>query len=83
MLGQIIRRHRRSVQTDNRLNKLPNISIVDCQVIDGFMTKYSSYEHSHSREAPTFLPSSGELKEDLESLKVWRDQFKNRPISYA
>ena len=79
LLNQVVRRHRRSVTTDNRLNPLASITPEDCDLIDNLMTKYSSYEHSQSMEAPTFIPDEQELRADLESLKAWREDFKKRP----
>ena len=78
LLNQVVRRHRRSVTTDNRLNPLANITLKDCRFIDNLMTKYSSYEHSQSQEVPISLPEEPELREDLESLKAWRENFKER-----
>ena len=78
LLNQIVRRHRRSVTTDNRLKPLVSINREDCKMIDDLMTKYSCYEHSQSLEAPIFLPDEPELREDLESLKAWREDFKKR-----
>jgi len=52
LLNQVVRRHRRSVTTDNRLAPLPHISPEDCKFIDDLMTKYSCYEHSQSQEMP-------------------------------
>ena len=79
LLNQIVRRHRRSVTTDNRLKPLVSINREDCRLIDDLMTKYSCYEHSQSQEAPIFLPDEKELREDLESLKAWREEFNKRP----
>ncbi len=79
LLNQIVRRHRRGIQTDNRLDMLHHITSEDCKFIDDLMTKYSCYEHSQSSEAPVFLPEEPELREDLESLKTWRERFKKRP----
>lgn len=79
LLNQVVRRHRRSVTTDNRLNPLASITPDDCEFIDKLMTKYSCYEHSQSMETPAFIPDEPELREDLESLKVWREEFKKRP----
>lgn len=84
LLNQVVRRHRRSVTTDNRLAPLPLISHEDCQFIDDMMTKYSCYEHSQSSEVPVFIPEAGELRADIESLKEWREGFRKRPEgSYA
>lgn len=78
LLNQVVRRHRRSVTTDNRLASLPLIDQEDCQFIDELMTKYSCYEHSQSEEAPVFIPDEPELREDIQALKDWRERFKNR-----
>lgn len=79
LLNQVVRRHRRSVTTDNRLASLPLISHEDCQFIDDMMTKYSCYEHSQSSEVPVFIPEANELRADIESLKEWRESFRKRP----
>ncbi|MDE2772679.1 MAG: AAA family ATPase [Gemmatimonadota bacterium] len=78
LLNQVVRRHRRSVTTDNRLGSLAHISDADCRFIDALMTKYSTYEHSQSAETPISLPEEPELRADLESLAGWREEFKRR-----
>ncbi len=80
LLSQVVRRHRRSVTTDNRLKELPKINQSDCEYIDGLMTKYSTYEHSQSSETPVFIPDPEELRKDIEDLKAWRDEFKKRYV---
>ena len=79
MLNQVVRRHRRSIQTDNRLSVLTYISPDDCKFFDGLMTKYSCFEHSQSTETPVVIPEESELRVDLEALKTWRGSFKKRP----
>lgn len=78
LLNQVVRRHRRSIQTDNRLVTLINIQPGDCAFYDGLMTKYSCYEHSQSSETPVVIPDESDLRTDLEALKTWREQFKKR-----
>ena len=78
LLNEVVKRHRRSVTTDNRIGRLPCITQDDCNFIDGLMTKYSCYEHSQSQETPTFLPEEPALRADLEGLKKWRDEFQKR-----
>jgi len=78
LLNQVVRRHRRSITTDNRLAALPLIRPEDCRFIDDLMTKYSCYEHSQSSEVPVFVPEADELRADIESLKTWREAFKQR-----
>lgn len=80
LLNEVVKRHRRSVTTDNRLAHLQHITQEDCRFIDDLMTKYSCYEHSQSSEAPVFIPDENELRADLEALKTWREEFKNRPV---
>lgn len=78
LLNQIVRRHRRSIQTDNRLSVLTRISAEDCSFFDGLMTKYSCFEHSQSSEAPVVIPEATELAADLEALRRWREEYKKR-----
>lgn len=78
LLNKVVRRHRRSVTTDERLARLASITPEDCRFIDALMTKYSRYEHSQSDEIPTVLPEESELGADLEGLKAWREGFKKR-----
>lgn len=83
LLNGVVKRHRRSLTTENLLRPLPKITPEDCRLIDDMMTKYSCYEHSQSQEAPAFLPEEPELQRDLEMLKTWREEFKRRPAEEA
>ena len=78
LLADIVQRHRRSVQTIGKINKLAKINHNDCKFFDEMMTKYSKYEHSQSDEAPVTLPDPDELNKDLNNLKEWHDNFKKR-----
>lgn len=78
LLNEVVKRHRRSVTTENRLSALSAIEPADCATIDSLMTKYSFYEHSQSTETPAFIPDEPELREDIEALKTWRDNFDKR-----
>lgn len=78
LLNEVVKRHRRSVTTENRLSALSAIEAADCSKIDGLMTKYSFYEHSQSMEVPASIPDEPELRADIEALKAWRDDFENR-----
>ncbi len=78
LLNEVVKRHRRSVTTDNRIGALHLIRQDDCQKIDDLMTKYSCYEHSQSHEAPVFIPEEPELRADIESLRDWRKDFYER-----
>ncbi len=72
LLNEVVKRHRRSITTDNRLGGLAHIKMKDCKFIDDLMTKYSSYEHSQSQEMPVFIPEEPELRTDIEALRNWR-----------
>lgn len=78
LIYAIVKRHRRSVTTDNKLAALPIIETGDCDLIDRLMTKYSYYEHSQSDEVPVPIPEEAELRADLEELKQWRKDFGER-----
>lgn len=62
LLNGIIERHRPSVQTQNRIEKLSTISKKDCVFLDELMSKYSKFEHSQSNEFPIPLPAPDILK---------------------
>ena len=79
LLNKIVKRHRRSITTDNRIAHLSKITKNDCRFIDELMTQFSCYEHSQSHETPTFIPEESELRQHLEALKDWREKFIKRP----
>lgn len=78
LLGDVIQRHRRAINTMGKLEKLASISVEDCEFIDRMMTKYSRYEHAQSSEAPVELPEPDELATDVKLLKDWRDELERR-----
>lgn len=78
LLCGVILRFRRSVQTQNKILKLANISVADCQFFDDMMTKYSCYDHSQPQEAPIEVIQPDELQSDIDALKKWNDDFKNK-----
>lgn len=73
LLNSIVRRHRRSITTDNKIYSLALIEKDDCMFIEQLMTKYSCFEHSQSTEIPIRIPEEVELRSDIESLNLWRD----------
>lgn len=78
LLGDVVQRFRRAVNTQGKILKLAHISVDDCKLFEDYMTKYSQYEHSQSYETPIMLPDPDELKADMEHLKSWLDDFKQR-----
>lgn len=78
LLADVVQRFRRSVQTMNKIGELAKINSDDCKLIDEYMTKYSKYEHSQSLETPVSIPAPDELKNDIEKILAWVNDFKNR-----
>ena len=78
LLGDVIQRHRRAINTQGKLDKLADITPEDCAFIDEMMTKYSRYEHAQSLEAPVDPPQPDELMEDIANMKKWRDDLEKR-----
>lgn len=71
LLNEVVKRFRKDIQTKNRLEKLADITIEDCQMFDRLMTRYSYYDHSMSDETPLIELSVDELEADLVELQTW------------
>lgn len=80
LLGDVVHRFRRAVNTIGKLERLTIIRDEDCKLLDSFMTEYSRYEHSQSDELPVELPEPDKLKEDMEKLKSWHAEFSKRTV---
>jgi len=78
LLGDVVSRHRRAINTLGKLSRLADINTDDCDFLEKMMSKYSRYEHAQSAEAPVDLPEPDELSEDVGKLKVWRDELEKR-----
>jgi hypothetical protein len=78
-LADVIQRHRRAVNTQGKIQHLAKITVADCALVDKFMSRYSSFEHSQPAEAPVELPTPDELSAELDELIAWHDEFKARP----
>lgn len=78
LMNGIVERHRRSVQTQGKIEKLSKISIEDCAFLNKLMSKYSAYEHSQSDEFPVSIPKPDSLRKDLERIISWIDEFEKR-----
>ena len=80
LLADVVQRHRRAINTMGKIQNLAKITPKDCALIEQLMTKYSSYEHSQSNEAPVALPEPDELKTDIERLIAWHNEFTKRSV---
>lgn len=77
-LADIIQRHRKDVQTKNKIGNLAKINAKDCNLIECLMDKYSVHEHSQSIERPTEPPTPEDLDADISSVIDWHAEFKTR-----
>ncbi len=80
LLGDIVQRHRCELHTKDKLSHLTKVSIDDCRLLEGLMTKYSAFEHSQSPEAPVDIPPPDVIAADVDSLLRWQDDFSHRAI---
>lgn len=78
LLADVVQRHRRAINTVNKLDKVAKVEAADCGLFDRLMTKYSRFEHSHSLEAPVRLPDPAELQADLDEVISWIAEFGKR-----
>jgi len=77
-LADVIQRYRRTVNTMGKVQKLVKIKKEDCDMIDDFMTRYSSFEHSQPSETPIEIPEPIEIEKDIDKLLDWLTEFNNR-----
>lgn len=78
LLGEVVKRFRRSVTTMNRITALAKIRMPDCEFIDQLMTKYSAYEHSQPVDVTVGLPTPDELQSDVQDVLSWINEFEKR-----
>jgi energy-coupling factor transporter ATP-binding protein EcfA2 len=78
LLNDVVARHRKELQTKNKLNRLHLIQRGDCVLIENMMTKYSYPEHSQPVESPLPIATLDELKTDLLAVFNWLEEFKKR-----
>lgn len=80
LLGDVVQRHRRAINTVGKIHTLTKIEPQDCDFISELMTKYSRYEHSQSLDAPVELPDPDELESDIIQLIRWNSGFTKNPL---
>lgn len=79
LLGGVIERYRPSVQTQ-RLGPLSDITDADCKTVETAMTKCSTWLPGHDQAAAARapVPSSDELKADIDALESWVSAIRKR-----
>ncbi len=78
LLNEVIRRFCQEVNTKGKIGALAKITEADCNFIDEYMTKYSTYEHSQPDEAPIPLPPPDEIESDLNAIKSFIKSIRSR-----
>ncbi len=78
LLFGVVERHKRKLTTQDVIDKLPLITTDDCDLLAGFMTKYSYFEHSQPDESPVRIPDPEELAEDCGILRQWITAFNKK-----
>ncbi|HIF9186658.1 TPA: AAA family ATPase [Photobacterium damselae] len=77
-LADVVQRHRRDVQTKNKISNLAKITIEDCNLIERLMGEYSAHEHSQPSESPVEPPTPEQLDTDISAVIDWHTEFKSR-----
>ncbi len=81
LLSSIVSRYGQNVSSE-KIRYLKAITETDVDFIDGMMTKYSKFDHSHSDETPVSLPSIDEFKNDVKAIRDWYTAFKSQLRKY-
>lgn len=77
LLSGVVLRFNRNISS-MKIKNLKCIEETDVQIFEDLMTKYSSYEHSHSEEMPISTIGLDDIIQDLESLKEWESLFSEK-----
>ncbi len=78
LLSGVVKRHRQSVTTQNKLLSLSVIDMGDCKFIDEKMSAFSHFEHSQSQERAGAVPEPDVLKSHLKDLREWIAAFRKK-----
>jgi len=81
LINGVVRRFSQELNTKGKMHALAKITEADCQFVDRYMTKYSSYEHSHPEEAPAEWPKPSEIESDLTELSAFVEKIRQRNAS--
>ena len=77
LLG-MVRRFERRIMTNNKVNKLTQITADDCSIIDSMMTKYSFVEHSQPVDSPVIEIDPSSLDNDVAAFAMWVNEYNKR-----
>jgi energy-coupling factor transporter ATP-binding protein EcfA2 len=83
LLAEVVKRFRRGLVTKDKLTSLAKISVSDCTLLDGLMTRLSAFEHSQPDELETGLPTYGAVLADSKALSDWIPEFRARLVPAA
>ncbi|MEN2508601.1 AAA family ATPase [Stutzerimonas stutzeri] len=78
LLGDVVGRFRRAINTQGKLHKVAKVTTEDCSFIDDLMTRYSVFEHAQSDELPSNALELAVFEADLTALQNWIAEFSSR-----
>lgn len=78
LCANVVMRYRRQIVTKDKLLRLTVVSPEDCALIEGFMTKYSIFEHAQPYETPLGSIDGQDLLKDIETMRAWIAEFDSR-----
>lgn len=81
LLAEVVMRHRKDVQTKNRIQQLAKITKEDCEMLEQLMTHYSYFEHSHSNDTTVDIPEPDALDASFGQIVNWHQEFKARKVN--
>lgn len=78
LLGDVVGRFRRAINTQGKLHKVAKVTTEDCSFIDDLMTRYSVFEHAQSDELPSNALELAVFEADVTALQNWIADFSSR-----
>ena len=80
LLSGVVERFRLSVQTQNRIMELSDISMDDCVAVQRGMSKCSTFLQGHDKSPADNrpFPEPSEVKDDIDALASWIETIRNR-----
>jgi len=78
LLNKVVQRFTNHIKTMNVLIPISSMTKEDCELLDSFMTKYSFDLHSQPTQTPYQVPVPDAIKSDIETLKNWIGEYKQK-----
>lgn len=78
LLLNIVQRFRREICTKDKIQKLAEINLADCQLFERLITEYSKFVHSQSPDVSVLIPKPEEIENDIKQVNAWLKDFRRR-----